>query len=107
MPKAPVADRGLSIRPLRQHWWLVDDRLERQRVRPLGDFAARGDPEAVDRLGVLDEPAELLRARRATRHERVVRQHEEAALLDERVELEDPAVDDVARARDHARAGDP
>ena len=97
----PAAGRG----QISGRRWTTGSRPERRDVSR--DLGRRRDPQPVDRLGALDQAFERGRPRRPTRHERVVRQHEQAALLHERLELERPARDDVGRAGDHARAGDP
>ena len=69
--------------------------------------SAGRDPQAVDRLRPRRSGcSSAAGARGPAADERVVRQHEQPALLDQRLELERPAGDDVGRARDHARAGD-
>ena len=80
----------------------------RPSVSTCAAISSRGrDPQAVDRAGTLDQPLQGGGARRPAGDERVVRQHEQPALLDQRLELERPAGEDVGRAGDHARAGDP
>ena len=85
----------------------VDDRRRGRASRRGRRSRRRRDPQAVDRAGTLDQPLERDGARGPAGDERVVRQHEQPALVDERLELERPAGEDVGRAGDDARAGDP
>ena len=80
----------------------VHHRLKGQGCDVGGDLVGGGDPQAVDRPCPLHQRLERNRARRPPRHERVVGQHEQPALGDQRLELERPAREHVGGAGNHA-----